>query len=411
MKYQFAKVALVLVGFSAALGQWQDAGAATINVPDCSLAAVQAAINSAASGDTVAVAAGECTWNGALTVSKAITLRGAGTTTTGGTRILYGGAGHALIRVQGPSNNGAIDVSGFSLVGGDANNWNGNAMTIGGPPGWRNVRIHHNSFENNYPWAVQADTHTYGLIDNNTFRGRSFGMKTYGDGAADWASPLILGTADFLFVESNTFDYNDFYGSTGVPALDMNDGGRVVFRRNTLRYSFFETHDKARSTLVSANAYEVYENTFWTNTNKWKGVDLSAGTGVVWGNTFTGDWTYPVGGMDYKSFDPRSVRLCDGTDPADQNTPGQSGWRCQYQIGTMGEGPSAISYPLYVWNNLLGSTVTGLRCTDGCAHVQSGRDYINNGTTPKPGYAPFTFPHPLASGAPRPAAPTALSAR
>ncbi len=72
------------------------------------------------------------------------------------------------------------------------------------------------------------------------------------------------------------------------------------------------------------------------------------------GNTFTGgetwetDWTIPIGAMDYKSFDPRSLSLCDGTDPSDQNVSGEAGWRCQYQIGTQGEGPTAYSYPLFL---------------------------------------------------------------
>jgi hypothetical protein len=220
----------------------------------------------------------------------------------------------------------------------------------------------------------------------------------YGDGASDWAALLTLGTADFFFVEDNLFDWNDFYGSTGVPSMDMDSGGRQVFRNNVVRYGMWETHDKARSGLVSANAYEIYNNTFYTTTNKWKGLDISAGTGVAWGNTFTGNWTIPIGAMDYKSFDPRSVRLCNGSDPADQNVAGQTGWRCQYQIGSMGEGQSAYGFPLYTWSNTKNGSLVGMTCTDGCNHVQAGRDYINNGTTPKPGYAPFTYPHPLAQG-------------
>ena len=41
-----------------------------------------------------------------------------------------------------------------------------------------------------------------------------------------------------------------------------------------------------------------------------------------------------------------------------------------------------------------------MECTSGCEvngrpHLLEGRDFINNGTTSKPGYSPFTFPHPL----------------
>ena len=189
--------------------------------------------------------------------------------------------------------------------------------------------------------------------------------------------------------------------------MDMQRGGRVVFRYNTVRNGFWETHDKARSGLVSANAYEIYNNTFWTNTNKWKGLDISAGTGVVWGNTFTGggtwetDWSVPIGAMDYKSFDPRSLSLCDGNDPADQNVPGEAGWRCQYQIGSQSEGTTAYAYPLYLWSNTHNSSLVGMECTAGCSvndrpHLLEGRDFIDNGTTTKSGYTPYVYPHPLA---------------
>jgi hypothetical protein len=133
---------------------------------------------------------------------------------------------------------------------------------------------------------------------------------------------------------------------------------------------------------------------------------------VVWGNTFTGDWSVPIGAIDYKTSDPRSVSRCDGSDPADQNTPGQTGWRCQYQIGSMGEGSTAVGYPLYTWGNLKNGSIVGMACTAGCEHVREGRDFINNGTAPKPGYTPFTYPHPLAQGGPAPdgAAASSLAA-
>jgi len=382
--------------------------AATITASSCSQTAVQSAISSAADGDVVSVPAGSCTWSAAVSVNKPITLKGAGATASG-TKITYGGTGHPLINIDPGNKTGYVGVSGFWLVGGDSNNWNGNAIVLNGPSGWKNVRIHENVFENNYPWTMFVSGSTHGLIDNNTFRGRAYGMKVYGNGARDWSTPLTLGTADFLFVENNAFEYDDFYGSTGVPAVDMNNGGRVVFRNNKLTHSFFETHDKARSGLVSANAYEIYNNTFAAGTNKWKGVDLTAGTGVVWGNTFTGDWTIPIGAMDYKTFDPRSVKRCDGNDPADQNVAGESGWRCQYQIGTQGEGASAVSYPLYVWSNTKNGQAAQMQCSDGCTHIKSGRDYINNGTTPKAEYKPFQYPHPLVINAPRPKPPADLS--
>ena len=373
------------------------AHAATITAASCAQSAVQSAVNSASDGDTVLVPAGSCTWSSAVTISnKTIVLTGAGSG-TGGTRIVHGGGNYTLISVDAGTKKGRMDISGFWFSGAANNWWNGTAMMLYGPAGWKNLRVHHNVFDGNYPWSIKGGSNTHGLIDHNTFRGRAFGIMLYGDGAKDWAAPLTLGTADFFFVEDNVFEFDDWYGSTGAPVMDMDSGGRQVFRNNTIKNGMWETHDKARSGLVSANAYELYNNTFTATSNKWKAFDVSAGTGVIWGNSISGDWTVPIGAIDYKSFDPRSVRLCDGSDPADQNVAGQSGWRCQYQIGSRGEGPTAYGYPLYVWSNTKNGATVGMQCTDGCNHVQAGRDYINNGTTAKPGYVPYVYPHPLQS--------------
>jgi hypothetical protein len=97
--------------------------------------------------------------------------------------------------------------------------------------------------------------------------------------------PLQLGTSDFFFVEKNEFDWNDWYGTTGAVTVDFSNGGRVVFRYNSSQNAMFETHDRARTGSPSANAWEVYNNTFRTGTNKWKGLDITAGTGFIWGTS------------------------------------------------------------------------------------------------------------------------------
>jgi hypothetical protein len=59
--------------------------------------------------------------------------------------------------------------------------------------------------------------------------------------------------------------------------------------------------------------------------------------------------------------------------------------------------------PVYSWNdrytpdNSLVNIITG---PGAFAVLQAGRDYFNN--TPMPGYTPYTYPHPLVSGAPPP---------
>jgi hypothetical protein len=72
----FALFALVLASFLAA----PHARAATINAASCASSSVSAAMAGAASGDTVVVPAGNCTWSSSPDVpsGKALTIQGAG---------------------------------------------------------------------------------------------------------------------------------------------------------------------------------------------------------------------------------------------------------------------------------------------------------------------------------------------
>jgi len=66
--------------------------------------------------------------------------------------------------------------------------------------------------------------------------------------------------------------------------------------------------------------------------------------------------------------------------------------------------PHQALEPVYSWNNTIhGGTPSPV---GGNATLISGRDYFND--TPMPGYTPYTYPHPLVTGAPAP--PTNLRA-
>ena len=116
-----------LVGLSfASLCVAIAANGAVINASSCSNTSVQSAINSAASGDTVAVPTGNCTWTSTVTISgKAITLQGAG---IGQTNVNDSTPGAAL-NITASSTN-FVRVTGFTFIK-SANNSNG-MVQIGG---------------------------------------------------------------------------------------------------------------------------------------------------------------------------------------------------------------------------------------------------------------------------------------
>jgi hypothetical protein len=65
--------------------------------------------------------------------------------------------------------------------------------------------------------------------------------------------------------------------------------------------------------------------------------------------------------------------------------------------------PNQMSEPCYSWNNTQEGQPVNLFSTE--PSIKEGRDFFNE--TPKPGYTPFTYPHPLVSGTAPPAKPAA----
>jgi len=190
-------------------------------------------------------------------------------------------------------------------------------------------------------------------------------------------------------------------------------GGRLVFRHNTVTNAYWQNH-AARSHERGGNrGAEIYNNDFNALDPAWnRAIHMRSGTGVVFNNRIRGAFTTMQ--VDNQRSNGQSASLpfgaCNGSSPWDGNTAGQAGWPCLDQIGRASGAayPKQTSVPLYIWNN--GSDTgcnTGGSCSnnrtmvnDGDSHVQSGRDFINNGTKPKAGYTPFSYPHPLRRGEP-----------
>lgn len=172
-----------------------------------------------------------------------------------------------------------------------------------------------------------------------------------------------------------------------------------------------------RSTHRGGLKLEVYNNTFTSNIGFIWPALIRSGTGVIFNNIVSGNYVTKNYLIDNQrtclaSFGPR----CDGNSAKyDGNTPGEYGWPCEGQIGRGGGAwGRQTSVPLYAWNN--GSIVIAVNSNfDLClsapppilsdhikatAHSNGEVDYANNGSTPRPGYTPYTYPHPLRRPAP-----------
>lgn len=379
----------------------------------CAQADVQAAVNAASDGDFVLVPAGHCTWTTPLAATpavevsgKGITIQGAGigqtviTDATGSTWRqtpfwVEGLEGHPF-RITGFTFTGQPSAQGIIMVRGTC----------------KNFRIDHCRFEDIGGRSIMVSGHTYGVIDHCAFI-QPYGQGVWvGDGRGDpsgstsWEEAMSYGTADAVFIENSTF----IWGSGGDGAVDCTDGGRYVFRHNVLEGIGPGNHgmdSRPRSCLQM----EIYDNVFnLASHSVYRAIQSRGGSAVVFNNVINGDedtYRIPIGVSSYRSCCYAGAPCldygtCDGTNPLDGNTEPREvykGWPCKDQIG---RGTGQSSEPFYEWNNTKNGVDVDVTVHDGppgCTdpqpsdHVQEGRDYFND--TPRPGYTPYEYPHPL----------------
>lgn len=389
-------IAITIVSVSAVYSK-------TVTSPSANASDVQNSIDMANSGDTVVVPAGDVSWG--MTVSipdgKQITLLGAG-------------IGNTVVNASGTAiemNRSGARVSGFTIVDG--------TIDVDGD-GWRidHVEITRaDSFgEGVIVFGQRTGEHPTGVVDHCVF----FNTRVLVMGAAAmltendsqhilWSQPLDLGSGDnVVYVEDSVFTATDFGN-----AVDANYGGRYVFRYNTLNDYYVEVHS-VQGNNRAAQKWEIYNNTFNQVSNAmWVPAFIRGGTGVFFNNTFTGAWGTPAPALDnVRSSEDvgGDAGRADGTSPWDGNEPGLFGYPARDQIGRSTDQwtwsasnpypPQALD-PAYAWNNTYGSdTDVGFfvhgRAGYNDIHIVEGRDFYNG--EQKPGYKPYTYPHPLTLG-------------
>jgi hypothetical protein len=394
-----------------------DAQAAVINAATCSSADVQTAINSAKDGDTVAVPAGSCTWTRSVTTNKAITLQAVGAVALIGN---LGSTGDMFLFQE--STAGPIRITGFTFPRPAADSSGTRAAirvsyTVGGRP----VVVDNNSFTgaSNSPAAVILES-TRGVFYRNTIT--SGGLSTNiiweafkckaGALSATWSSTSTMGNADTTGESNAYFETNTIINVR--QSLDMDDNCRIVVRNNTFTNSDIVSHGQETSPH-GVRHFEIYNNTWvWDDTpcpalDPQTAIYLRGGTGVITGNTipdlrvcgsYWGD--KPEIGMVVQNLRRNSpVNGCWGT-----LTPGS--YPAPRQIGQSHNGRSFVTDPVYIWNNPglppnnpavrdYPQNECGTSAPSVETYVIQSRDYVLG---PKPGYTPYPYPHPLASGTP-----------
>ena len=428
--------------------------AANINAASCSLSDVSAAYQSAADGDTVNIPAGSCTWNGTLNVAKGVAIIGAGNGSSSSDTQLAGGR-----FTISAANGKTVRVSRLRLTGNTGFNVTGATKAF---------RIDHIYFsqptgatQDRVIWIeCAASDYCAGVIDHNTFDQSRGSINIHvreqaGNGNNSWNRPLDLGGPDAIYIEDNLFTRPaNTYDIEGAAATDCDGGGRLVFRRNTLRNAWFMMHDSIVVGTRGCRKWEVYDNSWVTTaqelatSGQYAQLEIRGGTGAVFNNTFATSSGADIYYSNYRAGGQTSgapwgqtcqssgsARGCLGSRTStpkncssDSDCGGASGscvkidgsggsglptnYPCRDQIGT-GDGNPQTLTPALFWSNRIGSSQVSPRPGDhnDRNYRVEGRDICVSSTKPTScggksvNYVPYVYPHPLVADAPRPKPP------
>lgn len=278
------------------------------------------ACNAAApTGATVFFPSGTATWTQPVTITKKLKLLGAG---TGNSVVTFGAGIGTTALALGTTN---TTVTGFTFVSSEVTDVFISARGSDGTG-----RIHHNEFISAgfrrcvYLYGEEPTVpHPAYLIDHNTFT--NCRVSVVADlnsqfGEREWVAVRPFGVlTNVVYVEDNTFTFT-VHGN----AIEPDYGGMVVARFNTISWNSgasgapIELHGTGAWADRSGRWIETYHNVFQGNAGSFTGIWYRGGSGLIFGNTFTSNYSTPII-FDVSTDRNASVGMPDGTKPQDGN--------------------------------------------------------------------------------------------
>lgn len=319
---------------------------------------IQTAVNATSKGDTVKIPAGQFLLSGTVQIDAGITIMGAGIDQT----ILKktDGSSKHMFQVD-CANRERIIITGITFIGVDDGTKD---RGINLDKNCENFRVYNCSFKK-FDWAgIQVRGNARGVVDHCRFidnykRGLGYGLEIIGDADASWQRSLDLGTENAVFVEDNYFK-----GCRHTIA--SNNGARYVFRHNQIEdnredAAAIDAHGLVSSWPRGTRSYEIYENSISNSVDRWSGIGIRGGDGVIFNNSF-------LKGVN------DAIKLW--------NDGGNDCYPCKDQIRD-----------LYIWNNTHIGKEADVTFWRGSEQViKKDRDFF---LKPRPGYTPYIYPHPL----------------
>ena len=296
----FDRICLIILVLNAMVLAFSPTSvASTFTAASCSRSDVGAAVSKASYGDTVIVPPGACNWSSNLTITRGMTLVGAGSSQT----IIQSGGIGSFMLIYNPDSTSVttdaiFDVSGltFDMANtGDAGIWVNN--TVASPID--RVLIHDNVFKNMNAGNKSIDPaclrigengDVYGVAYSNSFIDCKIVGENYGNYQRSWDDTTFsYGGANNFYWEDNTMIGNDTFHYSG-------HGGRYATRFNN--YNFTDTptstwevvwdmHGNQPSGVYGTMGCEHYNNTV-TLARGTTVVDDRGGECMIFKNTVTG---------------------------------------------------------------------------------------------------------------------------
>jgi len=343
------------------------------------------------------------------------------------------------------------NISGIKIAAGTGS---GTEVNFGYTPSGRAILMHDMWLEEGSAGNNSLHSSTmHGVVWNTSFDATPFSMAPLAFqnqpglsgspqiGIASWTTPSTMGRADTTGENNFYVENSDFHAY--LNAFDNDEAGRLVVRYTTMNNAGLGTHG-ADTGPYGQRHFEFYNNVNVFNPfsdgttfpmNQW--FFIRGGTFVIYNNAIP-----LVNSGDYPNKPTLNMTVMNlqrngGPNPCwGQGTTGGGRYPSPRQIGMgrvsgigvdgLGQSTDSVTYvgdsePGYVWGNNGGVQLGNIQLTnygtsfsDSCAgttdstanYVGAGRDYFNTANTAKPGWSPYTYPHPLRTGS----SGTALSA-
>jgi hypothetical protein len=391
MQMRLLALGLALIGAMAICST--GSSASIISAKSGSSADIQAAIDLAATGDTVAIPAGRFLFTGQVYAPDGIHIAGAGRDSTYLIKSDDLSEWHAMITVDSKTGQPFI-FSGITLQGRldalqGANRTTtqtkvkDQGLVIKGAA--KDIQIFDSRFTKflraGIEFAGQSGTNPgnpTGVIYHNEFIDNwylylGYGIAIDGD-PGGWNGPATLGSAEAVFIEDNLFDRNRH-------CVAADDGAIYVARYNRVKDNYqdaaaFDAHGLTPSWPRGTRSVEIYKNVVTNAITRWAGAGIRGGGGVIWGNTWKGVSHGIVLSLEIPPV-TKPLTIYPALD----------------QIGN----PDG----LYIWDNT-GSGEDVYKVATRDSHgidywLRENRDYF---LAPKAGYRPYEYPHPLRAQTP-----------